>query len=92
MNTHDRIWATVDLDAIKHNMAAMKANSGGDEDHCRGENRRLWPCKVPIAHEIEDLPYLYGFAVATVEEALILRGSGIRKPVLILGYTFPLLL
>lgn len=27
--------------------------------------------------------------MATVEEALILRGSGIRKPVLILGYTFP---
>lgn len=26
MNNYDRIWATVDLDAIKHNMAAMKAN------------------------------------------------------------------
>lgn len=90
MNNYDRIWATVDLDAIKHNMACHESQSpGGDEDHCRGENRRLWPWGGAIAHEIEDLPYLYGFAVATVEEALILRGSGIRKPVLILGYTFP---
>ena len=90
MNNYDRIWATVDLDAIKHNMAAMKAN-------LREETKIIAVVKtdgyghgaVPIAHEIEDLPYLYGFAVATVEEALILRGSGIRKPVLILGYTFP---
>ena len=44
---------------------------------------------VPIAHELEDMPCLYGFAVATVEEALILRGSGVRKPVLVLGYAFP---
>ena len=26
MKNYDRIWATVDLDAIKHNMAAMKVN------------------------------------------------------------------
>ena len=90
MKNYDRIWATVDLDAIKHNMAAMKVN-------LREETKIIAVVKtdgyghgaVPIAHEIEDLPYLYGFAVATVEEALILRGSGIRKPVLILGYTFP---
>lgn len=69
MNNYDRIWATVDLDAIKHNMAAMKAN-------LREETKIIAVVKtdgyghgaVPIAHEIEDLPYLYGFAVATVKK------------------------
>ena len=32
---------------------------------------------------------MYGFAVATSEEAHILRMAGIKKPILILGYTFP---
>lgn len=71
MNNYDRIWATVDLDAIKHNMAAMKAN-------LREETKIIAVVKtdgyghgaVPIAHEIEDLPYLYGFA----------RGNGGRGP------------
>ena len=44
---------------------------------------------VEIAETIEKLDYLYGYAVATVEEGLILRNHGIQKPILILGYVFP---
>ena len=43
---------------------------------------------VQIAHKLEGLPYLFGFAVATAEESFELRDAGITKPVLILGYTF----
>ena len=43
---------------------------------------------VQIAHKLEDLPYLFGFAVATAEESFELRDAGITKPILILGYTF----
>ena len=43
---------------------------------------------VKIAHKLKDLPYLFGFAVATAEEAFELRDAGITKPILILGYTF----
>lgn len=90
MKNYDRVWAAVDLDAVKYNMVHMKEN-------LREETKIIAVVKtdgyghgaVPIAHEIEDMPFLHGFAVATVEEALILRGSGIRKPVLVLGYTFP---
>ena len=90
MKNYDRGWAAVDLDAVKYNMVHMKEN-------IREETKIIAVVKtdgyghgaVPIAHEIEDMPFLHGFAVATVEEALILRGSGIRKPVLVLGYTFP---
>ncbi len=44
---------------------------------------------VAISREIEDFDYLWGFAVATDEEAMILRNNGIIKPILVLGYTFP---
>ena len=41
-----------------------------------------------IAKELESSDRLFGFAVATAEEALSLKKQGIEKPLLILGYTF----
>ncbi len=90
MNGFDRIYATIDLDAIKYNIEQMKQNIS--------ENCNIMAVikadgyghgAVPIAKEIEDIPYVFGFAVATSEEAFQLRKSGIKKPILILGYTFP---
>lgn len=86
----ERVYARIDLDSIVHNLdrmhdlisdhakiiAVIKANGYG---HGAAE----------IAKKTEDLPYLHGFAVATSEEALELRKNNIRKPILILGYTFP---
>lgn len=44
---------------------------------------------IPIARLMESKEYIWGFAVATAEEALELRKAGIAKPILILGYVFP---
>lgn len=90
LETYARVYAEVDLDAICQNMAHMKANIAK-------ETKMIAVIKadgyghgsVPIARTLEPLPYLYGFATATFEEARILRKSGVRKPILILGYTFP---
>lgn len=43
---------------------------------------------VPIAQMIQPEDYIWGFAVATMTEAMILRKNQITKPVLVLGYTF----
>ena len=87
---YERIWAEVDLDAIHENVEHMMANvSTGVKLIAVVKMDGYGHGAVPIAHELEDMPCLYGFAVATVEEALILRGSGVRKPVLVLGYAFP---
>lgn len=90
MKRYSRVHAEIDLDAITHNMNAMHANIS--------ENTKIMAVikadgyghgAVEIAEAIDDLPYVFGYAVATVEEGLILRNHGIEKPILILGYVFP---
>ena len=44
---------------------------------------------VPIAKMLEQLDFMFGYAAATYEEAHVLREAGVKKPILILGYTFP---
>lgn len=90
MKNYDRVCAYVDLTAIHDNMDHMKANIDA-------HTKMIGVIKtdgyghgaVPIAKELEPLDYMYGFATATIEEAMILRKCGIKKPILILGYTFP---
>lgn len=85
-----RVYAAVDLDAVCHNLAQIKA-------HIADGTRIISVIKtdgyghgaVPIAKEMEPLDYVGGYAVATAEEAFILRDAGLQKPILILGYTFP---
>ena len=89
MNRYSRVHAEIDLDAILHNMDAMRGNIAKDTKimaviKADGYGHGA----VEIAETIEKLDYLYGYAVATVEEGLILRNHGIQKPILILvcGY------
>lgn len=90
MKRYSRVHAEIDLDAIIHNMEAMHANIS--------ENTKIMAVikadgyghgAVEVAEAIDDLPYVFGYAVATVEEGLILRNHGIDKPILVLGYVFP---
>ncbi len=90
MEENKRIFCVIDLDAIRFNLEEMHKRAG--------ENAKIVAVvktdayghgAAAIADEIESLPYLWGFAVATDEEAFYLRQSGIKKPILILGYTFP---
>lgn len=90
MEQYARGYARVDLDAILSNMKNMKA-------HVKPGTRMIGVVKtdgyghgsVPIAKALQKLDFMYGFAVATAEEAFELRENGISLPVLVLGYTFP---
>ncbi|MFR0078897.1 MAG: alanine racemase, partial [Blautia sp.] len=89
MKQYSRTKVYVSLDAVAENLEAMhrklkpktqmvavvKANGYGHG-------------AVPIARMAERYEYIWGFATATVEEAQKLRQAGIRKPILVLGYTF----
>lgn len=90
MNTYSRVYAAIDLDAVLHNMEEMKK--------IIDENTKIMAViktdgyghgAVPIGKVLEPLPYIWGYAVATVEEGVILRRNGLEKPILVLGATFP---
>ena len=89
MKIQSRIYAAVNLDAVLYNLENMKKNIS--------ENTKIIAVlkadgyghgAVPIAREIQSLPYIWGIAVATVEEGMELRNAGIQKPILLLGYTY----
>lgn len=85
-----RAYIEVDLDAIVDNVSNMKEKlSPGTQIVGVIKTDGYGHGSVPIALELEKLEYMWGFAVATTEEAHELRKAGVQKPLLILGYTFP---
>ena len=87
---HDRVWAQIDMDAVLYNMESMR-------NHIRQETQIIAVLKTnayghgaaAIMRELEKVPYVWGYAAATYEEAKELRNQGARKPILLLGYVFP---
>ena len=87
---YERIYAAIDLDAISHNIDQIqKKISSGTQIISVVKTDGYGHGAVPIAGELENKEYMYGFATATAEEAFILRKAGIKKPILVLGYVFP---
>lgn len=87
---YQRGYALIDLDAIHYNMEQMHQNlSPGTKMIGVIKTDAYGHGAVQIGRELEALPYVSGYAVATAEEAVILRHAGLQKPILILGYTFP---
>ncbi len=90
MKTYSRVYAKIDLDAIAYNMEQMKQN-------IRPDTKVMAVIKadgyghgaVQIAEMMERWNYIWGFAVATLDEAVVLRTEGIQKPILVLGCVFP---
>lgn len=86
---YDRLYAGIDLDAVRSNMESM-------HNHIKEGTKITAVVKADayghgalrIAEAIEPLPYLWGFAVATVDEAKNLIQDGRQKPILILGLPF----
>jgi len=90
MKHYDRVWATVNISAIINNMELMKEHLG---EHTRiiavVKTDAYGHGAVIISRELEKTACVHGFATATMEEAVILRRSGIKKPILLLGTAFP---
>lgn len=87
---YQRVYAQVDLTAIEENMVQMKRNIAADTQLMGViKTDGYGHGSVPIAKCLENKECIFGFAVATAEEAYMLRKAGIHKPLLVLGYTFP---
>ena len=82
-----RTWAEIDLSAILHNYRAIRASLPAG---CRFlgvvKADAYGHGAVPVSRQLVDLGADY-LAVSNMEEAVQLRRSYIRLPILILGYT-----
>lgn len=90
MKHYDRAWAEIDLDAVQFNIDSIKK--------CIDSHTKIIAViktdgyghgAVQLAKILEKEDRVWGYAVATAEEAFFLRESSISKPIMILGYTFP---
>ena len=89
MKNHKRVCAVINLDNIKHNIRVLKEHIGNDTPimaviKANGYGHG----SIEVASALEAIDYIYGFAVATIEEAVAIRALGIKKPILILGFVF----
>ena len=85
-----RVYAKIDLKAIEYNLEGMRENiPSGTKIMAVVKTDAYGHGAVRIAEELENKDYIWGYAVATAEEAFELRDNAIKKPILILGYTFP---
>ncbi len=85
-----RVYAEIDLDAVRFNMESMYRNIKKSTQMVAVIKTDAYGHgALRIAKAIENLPYLWGYAVATVDEAKALIDDGRTKPILILGISFP---
>lgn len=90
MEKYTRVRAKVDLDAVEYNIGSIK-------DHIKEDVKVCVVIKadgyghggLQIAHTLSGKEYVWGFAAATLDEAVFLKKKGIDKPVLVLGCVFP---
>ena len=91
MKKYSRVCARIDLDAVEYNLDMMKQN-------IKEETKMIGVIKtdgyghgaVQIARYVmEEKDYIWGYAVATLDEAVLLKKNQVKKPVLGLGCIFP---
>ena len=90
MKQYKRVYAAIHMDAFEHNLKEIK--------NCIKPDTRIIAVikmdayghgAVKFAELMDTYDYVWGYAVATIDEAVILRNNGIKKDILVLGYTFP---
>lgn len=90
MLSYTRVWAEIDTEAVIFNLNSIK-------DKINANTKIIAVIKtdgyghgaVALSKIYEQDTRIWGYAVATADEAYELRESGVKKPILILGYAFP---
>ena len=85
----ERIRAVIHMDAVMSNMEAMHRNISPSARMIAVIKANAYGHgAAAIAGMLDDYEPVWGFGVATAEEALELRQKGVRKPILIIGLVF----
>ncbi|MCR5311625.1 MAG: alanine racemase [Lachnospiraceae bacterium] len=87
---YERGYALVDLVAIRNNVKNISRHLGdGIKLTAVIKADAYGHGAVEIGKVLDEMDEVYGYATATAEEAFELADAGIKKPVLVLNYTFP---
>ncbi len=90
MKSYSRVCAHIDLDAVAHNMEQLKQRIGKSGKMVAVvKTDGYGHGAIPISRMFEEQEDVWGFATASLEEALLLRRAGVKKPILVLGCIFP---
>lgn len=90
MKQHSRVYAKIDLDAILYNMDQMKLRIGFPAQIMAVVKMDGYGHgALPIVGMFENMKDIWGYATASLEEAVVLKDAGVKKPVLVLGCIFP---
>ena len=84
-----RVIAEINLSAIENNIEALYKHMPIPKpilavDKADGYGHGA----TEIGKRLDKSGYIFGFATATSEEAIELRKSGVKKPIMVLGYVF----
>ncbi len=90
LKSYSRVCARIDLDAIEYNMEMMKRNlAEGVKIISVIKSDGYGHGALQIARFLQGKEYIWGYALAALDEAVVLRKGGIEKPLLVLGCIFP---
>lgn len=90
MKKYSRVCARVNLDAIEYNMEMMRRNLHPDTKMIAVVKTDAYGHgAVQVGRILEPRDYVWGYAVATADEALFMREHDLMKPILVLGCVFP---
>ena len=90
MKQYKRVYAAIHMDALEHNLRSIRSCIRSDAKIIAVIKMDAYGHgAVKFAETMETLDDIWGYAVATIDEAIILRNNGIKKHILVLGYTFP---
>ena len=90
MSVSKRVYAKVDLDIIEENLKTIHSMTSPETGiYAVVKADAYGHGAEKVSERLQKLDYVKGFCVATLEEGISLRESGIDKKILILGYSFP---
>ena len=88
MSKYYRVYADINLDAIVSNVEELKSlTKAGTKALAVVKADGYGHGDIAVSRAVYEK--VYGYAVATLDEAVNLRDNGIDKPILVLGYTDP---
>lgn len=82
-----RLWAEINLDNLVYNFNTVRSHLSPNTKICCVIKANAYGHHAPKIAEILEQAGANMFAVSNIEEALQLRNTGVKIPILILGYT-----